>query len=697
MAENEIHLYGTVGAGFWDEEFFTASLVHEMLKEREGDLTVRLNSGGGIASEGQAIYTALRDYPGAVNVVVDGVAASAASLIAMAGDTITMRRGSIMLIHDPALGFARGRGTAEDHRGTADFLDKLGDAYAEVYAYRSGKNEDEARAIMRAETLYRGAEAVTAGFATEYEGDKTAAAAAVFDYRIYANAPKELREASSGLDDRASLKAVAAFGRVGASIPKAKPATTAGDACKQKEPLMADPKETAAEVPTAKAGVVADVAPAPEMKAAPKAEKPEPATMSASQVAKLYTIAERLKVPNAKVAEVVSAHSKYEDALEMVTEAWSKAGDSNAPMPGAPTARILRDERDTMRAGMQDALQAQMARRDPTDDRARPFMGMSLVEMAASAAGYTGPLRTMRDREEALMAGTHSTSDFPAIFENALNKQLEARYREAEPTYRRIARRVTFNDFRPHPQVRVGDFPDLQDIAEGGEIKFGTLSEKKESVAVKSYGVALRISRQMMINDDMDALAQLIADRGRAVARFEDQVFYAMMLGGSNADGPTLLETSRQVFNTTDTTKAGSAAAITVPSLSTGRAAMMKQKSLDGALLNVMPRVLLVGPDKLTEAQQIVAPIQAQQAGSVNPFSGVMEVVATARITGNAWYLFADPADLPNFVYGFLSGFEAPRMRMDEPFGQQGMAFSVEHDFGVGAVDFRGGYKNAGA
>lgn len=674
---NEIVLYGSVGESFWGEEHFTARQVRDQIKGMSGDLTVRINSGGGIATDGQAIYTALRDHPGEVTIIVDGVAASAASLIAMAGDRIVMRRGSWMLVHDPAVLIGHGRGTADDHRELAGFLDKVGDAYAEVYAYKTGKDKDEARAIMRAETVFVGAEAVEAGFATEYEEDKDAAASADFDYRLYAHAPQMLRDASERLGTLSSQKALAAI--------------IAGSPRTQTEANMAHSKTAASEAPIADAPTLnAEVQP----EASKGQTKP---VMSAANVNRLYAVAERAAVPNSVVAKIVDEVSDFDAALDRLTAAWAKMGDADIAMPGAPTARILRDERDTMRAGMAEAITAQIDRRAPADDRARAFMGASLVEMAAQASGYTGALRTVADREHVLRMATHSTSDFPAIFENALNKSLENRYRAATPVYRSLADRRSFNDFRPHSFVTAGDAPGLDEIGEGGEIKYGTFSDNKEVVAPKAYAKALKISRTMLINDDMDALSQVLASRGQAAAQHEDKVFFDMLLSGSNADGPTLLETNRQVFNTTDGTKAGTAAAITVASVSLGRAAIMKQKSKDGTLLDITPSILLVGPDKLTEAEQLVASITANVAGSVNPFSGRLAVVSTARITGNSWYLFAAPSAAPVFVYGFLSGFEAPRMRMDEPFGQQGMAFSIEHDFGCGAIGFRGGYKNAGA
>lgn len=370
---------------------------------------------------------------------------------------------------------------------------------------------------------------------------------------------------------------------------------------------------------------------------------------------------------------------------------------ANGPARVAPPATILRDERDTMRGGMEMALSAQLQRTNPETDQARPYMAMSLAEMAAATVGETRSLRTAADRLAVFTrAATHATGDFPAIFENALNRSLLARYRQAVPTYRAIAREVSFNDFRAHPMVRTGDFPELKPIAEGGEIKFGTFGESKESVAVQSHAVGVRISRQMLINDDLQAIAQIVADQGLSVARYEDKLFYAMMLSASGA-GPTLASTARAVFNTTDASLAGTAAAITVASLSIARAALRKRTSVDGAPLELTPAVLLVGPDKETEAQQIVAPLQAAQTGNINPFSGTLRVVTSARITGNAWYLFADPSELPNFVYGYLNGDSGPRMRTEEPFGHQGVAMTLEHDFGVGAIDFRGSFRNAGA
>jgi ATP-dependent Clp protease protease subunit len=183
----ELTLSGTVGE-MWFDDGFTHTEVVTALAELEGDITVRLNSGGGIASEGAAINSALATYDGKVDVVIEGIAASAASLIAMAGTTITMTEGAVMMIHDP---LNMTIGNSADHAKTIEGLEAFATVYSRVYAKRSGKTAAECRDIMKAETWFTGEQAVAAGFADKTGTTKSKAVAA-FDYRAYAHAPKRL-------------------------------------------------------------------------------------------------------------------------------------------------------------------------------------------------------------------------------------------------------------------------------------------------------------------------------------------------------------------------------------------------------------------------------------------------------------------------------------------------------------------------
>ncbi|GHG35550.1 head maturation protease, ClpP-related [Paracoccus aerius] len=221
-------LTGYVGApSIYDEdgtpwmEGFTYEQVVARLREAgdDTDLTVYINSGGGFADEGASIRSALSERAGKTDVVITGIAASAASLIAMAGETVSMALGSTMMIHDPATITI---GNAADHETATRALHSLGDSCAAVYAKKSGKTVQECRDIMRREEWFNPETAVAAGFANEIL-DERAVMAAAFPYEAYAHAPSELVEMAKEKGWRARASLVAA---VGATPTAALPAAT---------------------------------------------------------------------------------------------------------------------------------------------------------------------------------------------------------------------------------------------------------------------------------------------------------------------------------------------------------------------------------------------------------------------------------------------------------------------------------------
>lgn len=365
------------------------------------------------------------------------------------------------------------------------------------------------------------------------------------------------------------------------------------------------------------------------------------------------------------------------------------------PINNQARSQITTDASEVTRAAMTEALSYGLGmpipQTGPTEP-ARQFMGRGLIDIAAESISYRGGrILNARQIDEILTRASHSTSDFPAIFENSLNKALEGRYALAQPTFKQFAKQRNFRDFRPHTSVSVGDFPMLQKVLETGEIKAGTFGEGKESVQAFSYARKIHISRQMLINDDLGAIADLLASYGATVALFEEVTFYGSAFDGKLADG-------KNVFHTDHANLAGAGTVIDVDNVGKARAAMAKQKSLEGnPLLANTPRFLLTGPDKSTEAEKLLATITPATAATVNPFSGKLVPIETSQITGNAWHLIGEPSRGTNWRWGYLEGYEAPRVRMDEPFGTQGFGMSVEHDFGAGAIDSRFAYKNPGA
>ncbi|WP_323011112.1 head maturation protease, ClpP-related [Paracoccus sp. (in: a-proteobacteria)] len=232
----KLRLSGTVG-DYWFEDGFTSADVIMALAELDetSDLDVFLNSGGGVATEGEAIRAIFAARTGKTHIIIEGIAASAASLIAMAGDTISMSAGAVMMIHKPA---AYASGTDEDLEKARAMLATLSTAYARVYAARSGKTADECLTLMAAETWFTADEAIAAGFA-DAEISAAGVPVAAFDYRVFEHAPKRL---------------VAMAKAKGWALPPEKKPTASGTApepSKPKEPTMTDKTASGADAAAA--------------------------------------------------------------------------------------------------------------------------------------------------------------------------------------------------------------------------------------------------------------------------------------------------------------------------------------------------------------------------------------------------------------------------------------------------------------
>jgi ATP-dependent Clp endopeptidase proteolytic subunit ClpP len=178
---DEIGAYGVTAKGF----------LAELGALPEGTaIDLRLNSPGGSVFDAVAIYNALRRHVGEITVWIDGIAASAASYIAMAGDSIVMPENAFLMIHDPS-GLVMG--TAEDMRATAEALDKVKGSLIQGYAAKSGRADDEIAALMAAETWLDATGALELGLIDRIAAPVTLAAS--FDIARFRNAPPALVEA----------------------------------------------------------------------------------------------------------------------------------------------------------------------------------------------------------------------------------------------------------------------------------------------------------------------------------------------------------------------------------------------------------------------------------------------------------------------------------------------------------------------
>ena len=173
---SELYLEGVIASESWYDDEVSPKQFREQLDKVSGSITVRINSPGGDVFAGMQIYNMLKDRDGDVTVIVDALAASAASFIAMAGDKIVMNTGSMMMIHKAS---TIAWGNEDEMQEVIEMLRKTDDSIVSVYAARTGKSKEEIKQLLADETWMTADEAVEMGFADEAMAGKTSLSNAV--------------------------------------------------------------------------------------------------------------------------------------------------------------------------------------------------------------------------------------------------------------------------------------------------------------------------------------------------------------------------------------------------------------------------------------------------------------------------------------------------------------------------------------
>lgn len=223
--EAEVLIYGDIGYGWYDEGITGESISNEIADLNVDTINVRINSGGGLVFEGLAIYQTLARHSANIIIHIDGIAASIASVIAMAGDEIRISEGANLMIHKPWSGVW---GDAVALRKEADVLDQLEAGLINIYAARSGAKRSDLEAWVGAETWFLGQQAVDAGLADVMvpAKKKKAASSALLNYfkntpqnLLASNSTPEIRDFEVFLRDGEGLSQAQAK-RIAAAMPK---------------------------------------------------------------------------------------------------------------------------------------------------------------------------------------------------------------------------------------------------------------------------------------------------------------------------------------------------------------------------------------------------------------------------------------------------------------------------------------------
>ena len=446
--------------------------------------------------------------------------------------------------------------------------------------------------------------------------------------------------------------------------------------------------------------------PAPEQRAAAPVNADEIRSQERSRISQITTLCARHGVAQSVADKLIADGASLDAARSAILDALAGESDQNGRRsePIAATARGTDQRAMQYREAMTTAIMHKLDPRTELTDEAREFRGMRLFDMARESVERSGvSTRGMHTMDVAAHAlglragvGYHSTSDFPTILGNVANRTLRSAYAAFPKTFEKWARRGTISDFRPITRVAVSGAPELKKVVEGAEFTYGTMGATAEVIQLATYGRIISITRQALINDDLDALSRIPAAFGARAAQLEGDIVYAILMENPNmADGQPLFHASHGNL--------GTAATINETSVAAALKAFTQMKGVDGSAIRLLPRYLIVpaaGP-RLLEAQKLLASVTPGKAADVNPFAGAFEIVTDPRLIPTSgqdpWFLAADPAMIDTVEYAYLEGQEGVYTETRNGFEVDGTEVKARHDFTAKAIDWRGLYKNPGA
>ncbi len=681
---SEILIYGIVGDS-WDG--LDAKTLVPLISAGSDDLDVRINSPGGYVMEGLAIFNALaRAKQGGrkITVHIDGLAASMASTIAMVGDEIIMADNSLMMIHNP---WDCACGDAKELRAAADQLDRIRDQLVCIYSGQTGLAAEDLIPMLDAETWMTATEALAQNFITSISSAITASAAInvkAFGFRKAPDSPL------------ITTSAMASAHRTAPAAPLPNQETTMSE--QDKKP--AGEQKPAETITPADAQARIDTAVASER----------------ARVGGIRALGTKHGMTNEFVDELVNGDTTLAVAREKILDKLAEGGDAANVGHNSP-ARVTVDQREKFREGATNwllvkagvahlvekaaALRGETVKIDPGE-----FRGVRNVDLARESLANIGMNVTSRDPDAIVREAmspraaviTQTTSDFPVLFENAIHRTLQAAYATTPDTWSRFAGTGTVTDFRLHTRYLRGTFGALDQVNEAGEFKDKPIPDlAKELIKAKTVGNMINLSRQMIVNDDMDIFSGLAVDLGRAAKLTIEIDVYALL--NSNP----LMNDGFALFSSQHGNLAAAGAIPSVASFDAIDVAMASQKDLSGnEYLEISPNTLLV-PRGLRGAAVTINgseydPDAVSKLQKPNIVKGLFaDIVASKRLAGTAYYAFADPNVAPAIEVVFLNGVTEPFTDSQDGWRVDGVEWKVRHDYGVGAVNWRSAYKQPGA
>lgn len=341
---------------------------------------------------------------------------------------------------------------------------------------------------------------------------------------------------------------------------------------------------------------------------------------------------------------------------------------------------------------------------------AAEYKGMSLLRMAEAALADAGvKTRGMSAKDVSIIAlggkvrGLHHTTDFPLLLLDTVNRTLLAQYQLQERTFTPWARRATISDFRPISRVRLNDIlGSLDQVREGEEYKYKTLSEGGETYQLAKFGNIIGITWEAIVNDDLSAFTRLPQAFAAKAAQKQSDLVYNTILSAGFAlmgDGNALFSAAHGNYTGTANNQTAGGTALSEASLTLAYQNFLAQKAPNGDFINVRPKFLVVGPKNAFLAMKMTSANYTPNTQANVPVAALtgLVVIVEPRITNYEWFLIADPAMIDTVEYAFLDGEEELFIEQREGFNIDGLEVKARMVFAAKAIDWRGMYRNNGA
>lgn len=637
----EISIYDEIG--FWG---VTAQSFSKDLKALGGNLkqiNLHIHSPGGDVFDGIAIYNLLKNHPANVTVYIDGLAASMASVIAMAGNEVIMPENAMMMIHKP---WGIQGGDAEDMRKYADLLDKVENTLIPAYANKTGKTPEELAEMLSAETWLNGKECVEQGFADKL-AEPLVAMASIKSRKLedYENMPKAMKD------------------------------------------MLFKPQGNAGATPATQATPTAQSAPVNQ---APTATVDNTAQVQAE-------LNKRNSDIKAVFAPFGTTHNDLlVECLGDLSITAEQAKDKLLAKLGAsttPSATVAHyvDNGNIIGDSVKQALLARAGiDKDQANMKDNAYTGMSLRELARASLTDRGVSVAGQNAMGVVgLAFTHSSSDFGQILIDVAHKSLLKGWETAAENFDQFTTRGTLTDFRAAKRVGLGDFGYLPQVGEGEEYTYGTIGDEGASVALATYGQLFTITRQAILNDDMHLLTKIPEKMGQAARATIAKLVFALLTGNAVAqDGKKLFDASHK--NSFDN------AALDVTNIDKAIQMMNGFVNARGEPLEIEPEFMLLPTSLYTRAKQILGSASVEGAdinsGIINPIRDVVPALKSARLQAadpKSWYLINKEA----IEVAYLDGIDTPYMEQQNGFTVDGVSTKVRIDAGMNVIDYRGVVK----